>query len=167
MQRWWLFLSSLTIFLGLAAQPTPAQDNCYEYCTYSCPNDDTRSECTDNCVGRCGPGGDLENTWNGGSDAPYGAIAYGQQSGAFGYAFNQDTISRADHVAMSNCAQHGDDCKIVVQLTHACGAVAAGSNGTWAAEQGASKDEAQRNALASCAVNAGGACEIQAWTCSP
>jgi Domain of unknown function (DUF4189) len=148
-----LLLSGLFGVCGLAVQVARAQDNCFDYCLNTCDSSD--SSCTGNCSLRCSPGGDLDETWNK-SSSPYGAIAYGEESQAYGYAFNQASPAKANKVALSNCAKHGGDCKIVIQLTHACGAVAAGSSNVWAAEQGASQDEAQRNALASCAVNAAG-----------
>src|ERR1700676_4115178 len=161
----WLFLPALCVVLGVVAQPAPAQDNCYDYCIYSCPTDSSRSECTNNCATRCSPGGDLSNTWSG--SAPNGAIAYGKDSGAFGFAYNQRSSSAADHVALSNCAQHGQDCEIVLRLTHSCGAVAAGADGKFATGEGPAQDQAQNNALAACAQIAGGDCHIQTWTCSP
>jgi hypothetical protein len=164
MRRRVLLLSALIVGLGLAIQVARAQDNCIDYCLNIC--DPSDSSCRGNCAVRCSPGGDLDETWSK-SNSPYGAIAYGEESQAYGYAFNQASPAKANDVALSNCARHGGDCKIVIQLTHACGAVAAGSNGKWAAEEGGSQDEAQRSALASCATNAGGTCEIQAWTCSP
>jgi hypothetical protein len=164
MRRRLLLLLGLVGALGLVVQVARAQDNCFDSCLNSCDPGD--SSCTGNCSLRCSPGGDLDETWNK-SSSPYGAIAYGEENQAYGYAFNQASPAKANKVALSNCAKHGGDCKIVIQLTYACGAVTAGSNTVWAAEQGASQDEAQRNALASCAVNAGGSCEIQTWTCSP
>jgi hypothetical protein len=93
------------------------------------------------------------------------AIAYGKDSGAFGYAFNQESRLKADQVATSNCAQHGDDCKIVINFAHACGAVAAvigGGIGT-----GSTQDEAQDIAMSSFRIRAGDSCKVQVWTCSP
>jgi hypothetical protein len=171
----WLFLVVLGVVLGVAAQPAAAQDNCYEYCTGSCPSSadsyNSRSECTGNCVSRCGPGGDLSRTWDSRSTpvAPYGAIAYGKKSGATGWAYNQDSASKADQVALTNCAAHGDDCKIAIRLTHSCGAVAApvAGSGAGIAGKGATEAEAEKAALTACVIHAGQKCEIEAWTCSP
>lgn len=87
----------------MPAQPAAAQDNCYDYCIYSCPSGadayNSRSECTGNCATRCSPGGDLSRTWNSSRStpvAPYGAIAYGKKSGATDWAYNQDSASKAD-----------------------------------------------------------------------
>jgi hypothetical protein len=97
----------------------------------------------------------------------YGAIAYGANSGAAGWAYNQDSASKAYHVALTNCAQHGSDCKIVVSLIHSCGAVAAGAGHTVIARLGNSQQEAQNAALSACRIRAGKSCAIQTWTCSP
>jgi hypothetical protein len=159
----WLCLPVLSAILAVQAQPAAAQDNCYDYCIYSCPSGadayNSRSECTGNCATRCSPGGDLSRTWNSSRStpvAPYGAIAYGKKSGATG------------QVALTNCAAHGDDCKIAIRLTYSCGAVAAAvDGGAGIAGKGSTQAEAEKAALTACVIHAGQKCEIQAWTCSP
>jgi hypothetical protein len=161
-----LVVGLYALFAAATPAPARAQETCYDYCTNMCPAGDGRSECTDNCSIRCSPGGDLDETWSPDS-APYGALAYGAQSGAYGWAHNRSSADEADQVALSKCAQHGQDCKIVVRVTHSCAAVAAGSNGTVAAGTGSTQDQAQDNALTACRGDGGQSCDIQVWTCSP
>ena len=173
MNRRWLFLPALSAVLGAAAQPAPAFDTCFDYCINQppyCLSSVTQEQqnCRDNCQQMCSPGGVLYNKWNSASPAaPYGAIAYGAGSGAPGWAYNQDSASKAAQVALANCAQHGDDCKIAIRLTHSCGAVATGVGGTVIARAGKSQQEAQQAVLSACRIRAGKSCAIQAWTCSP
>ena len=185
----WLFLPALSVFLGVAAQPAPADEACLAYClrNFGCdPNANSEcrrgcqgacrnstcvdwcassvcgvrsnpnySSCRSNCQSACGPA------------APYGAIAYGKDSRATGWAYNQDSASQADQVALKFCKQHGSDCEIVIRLTHSCGAVAAGASDTVTSGKGSTQDEAENDALSACRIRAGKSCAIQAWTCSP
>lgn len=161
-----LFVAFCMLLGAAAVAPARAQDTCYDYCTNMCPAGDGRSECTDNCSVRCSPGGDLDETWSPAS-APYGALAYGAESGAFGWSHNQGSADEADQVALSKCAQHGQDCKIVVRVIHSCAAVAAGNNGAVASGTGSTQERAQDAAMSECRGNGGENCDIQVWTCSP
>src|SRR5271154_1096973 len=44
----------------------------------------------------------------------YGAIAYGRTSGAWGYSHRLGSEAKAESVAKQNCAEHGDDCEVMV-----------------------------------------------------
>ena len=45
----------------------------------------------------------------------FGAIGYGgRTSGAWGTFYQWDSEAKADSVAKETCAQHGDDCKVIV-----------------------------------------------------
>ena len=151
-----LFLPALSIFLGVVAEPAPVR----ALCTYS-------YQCSMYIQGNCSEHTMTKTCTPDAPPPPYGAIAYGRESGASGWAYNQGSASQADQVALKYCAAHGDDCEIVVRLTHSCGAVAAGGGDTVTSGTGSTRDEAQNAALSACRSRAGESCEIQAWTCSP
>jgi hypothetical protein len=96
----------------------------------------------------------------------YGAIAYGRGSGAFGYSFHWGSRDKAEQVALQNCAQHGDDCEVMVWFDRRCGAVAASDeqDAYWGLGDG---DAAARDAaMSECAKAGGHSCEIQVSQCS-
>lgn len=163
MQLRWMSVLALGLVSGVLAQPAPAEETCYDYCTDGCPAgpEDSRSECTDNCAVRCSPGGDLDETrpW---SSTTYGAIAYDADNVAYGWSFKMNSGEAAEKKALSNCANYGDSCKVVVTFSNSCAAVAAGEKKHYATGQGSSREEAQSKAMAAC----GGNCEIKAWSCS-
>lgn len=96
----------------------------------------------------------------------YGAIAYGAQSTAAGWAYDFGTAGGAHRRALSNCTQHGDDCKVVVSFSNSCAAVAAGTNKRFATGQASNRQQAQASAVAACRRQGGTQCEIQAWSCA-
>ena len=159
--RWIAFLT-----LGLApaflAQNAPAADNCYEYCTDGCPAGEGRSACTDSCATRCSPGGDLDETHPWYTGPLYGAIAYDADDVAYGWAYGKTDERDAKLLALSGCREHGNSCKIVVQFSDSCAAVAANEKKRFKTGLGATRDEAQANAMSAC----GGDCEIKVWSCS-
>ncbi|HLJ19846.1 MAG TPA: DUF4189 domain-containing protein [Stellaceae bacterium] len=54
----------------------------------------------------------------------YGAIAYGPKSSAWGSASGEGTAEAAQQKAVSFCARHADDCRVVATFSNSCGAVA-------------------------------------------
>ena len=153
---------ALSIFLGVAAQSAPAAETCYDYCTDGCPAGDGRSECTENCASRCSPGGDLDETHPWYTGPLYGASAYDADNVAYGWSYGKTDERDAKLLALSGCHEHGTSCKIVVQFSDSCAAVAANEKKRFKTGQGASRDEAQAKAMAAC----GGDCEIKVWSCS-
>jgi hypothetical protein len=95
----------------------------------------------------------------------YGAIAYGAESGAWGYAYDRYDSAAAESDALANCRPHGDDCQVVVDFWNTCAAVAAGG-GKVAWGLGENRTLAENNALASCVQNGGTDCAVQVWSCS-
>jgi hypothetical protein len=96
----------------------------------------------------------------------YGAIAYGRLSRAWGYSERWSDQAKAESVALQNCAQTGDDCRVMVWFDRGCGAVAAdGARGAfWGA--GSDADAAGRQALEHCQQAGGLVCQIKAARCS-
>ena len=97
----------------------------------------------------------------------FGAIAYGARSTANGYAYGKSNMKAAIQTAISNCQQHGDDCKIVASFSNSCAAVAAvESKNVYSVGQGKTKAQSQNSAMALCTSAHGKGGEIEAWTCS-
>jgi len=171
--KWrWLFIPALSLFLGVAAQPAPAADNCYDYCLdqFNCLASVTQEEqnCHNNCEDMCRPGGVEYNRWNSSNPSgSYGAIAYGAGSTASGWAYGKSSADEADKTAMSYCKQNGDDCKLVISFSHACAAIAAGAGNTVTSGKGSTQGEAENAAMSACTARAGKSCAVQAYSCSP
>jgi len=96
----------------------------------------------------------------------YGAIAYGRSSGAWGYSYRWGSRAKAERVALQNCAQHGNDCEVMVWFDRKCGAVASGESETAFWGLGDSEGEARRDALRKCADDGRKSCEVQVSRCS-
>ncbi len=96
----------------------------------------------------------------------YGAIAYGRTSGAWGYSYRWESEAKAESVAMENCAQHGDDCEVMVWFERKCGAVASGEGGTAFWGLGDSDGQARADAQNKCVEGGGKDCEVQVSQCS-
>jgi len=159
--RWILVAGGGSIF-GLAAQAAPARADCVADCfsaTYCDREMHASGECgrklNDCYLSQCKR-----------SSRSYGAIAYGAQSTAAGWAFDFGTAGDAGRRALSNCTQHGDDCKVVVSFSNSCAAVAAGTNKRFATGQASNREQAQANAVAACGREGGAQCKIQAWSCA-
>lgn len=144
--------TAVGILLALtAAAPAPAQ-----VCSTSCSRYDQ---------GQC-----VEETQTCTTPPPpppaYGAIAYGRTSRAWGYSDHWGSQAKAESVAMQNCAQHGNDCEIMVWFERNCGAVAAGDGTTafWGLGdgEGAAREAAQNK----CAQGGGKTCVVQVSKCS-
>jgi Domain of unknown function (DUF4189) len=96
----------------------------------------------------------------------YGAIAYGRTSKAWGYSHNWGSQAKAESVATQNCAQHGDDCEVMVWFDRRCGAVAAGGGTAAFWGLGNSDGQAQADARNKCLKGGGKACEVKISQCS-
>lgn len=117
------------------------QGQCVEYTTHSCPNPPP-------------------------PPPSYGAIAYGRASGAWGSSYRWDSQAKAESVAMRNCAEHGDDCEVMVWFKEKCGAVASGEGTTAFWGLGDSDGQARADAQSKCVNGGGKACEVQVSQCS-
>ena len=149
----------LSFVFGAAASLAPARANCFEDCQNTCR--DLSGHISDACVDTCNRAHCDRPT------VSYGAIAYGAQSTANGYAFGKGNAGDADRTALANCRQHGNDCKVVASFANSCVAVAAvESKGRFATGQAATRDQAQANAMSACKAQIAGTCVIEVWTCA-
>jgi len=96
----------------------------------------------------------------------FGAIAYGRTSGAYGYSHRWGSQAKAESVAKQNCAQHGDDCEIMVWFDRKCGAVVASEDADAFWGLGNSEAQATASAQDKCAQSGGKGCAVQVSHCS-
>lgn len=74
----------------------------------------------------------------------HGAIAYSDGTGVVASAANYADAPSADTAALGHCG-HGD-CRIILDFTNGCGAVAQGANGRIAVGWGPTQTEAEKQA---------------------
>src|SRR5262249_15208838 len=129
--------TALGVMLALATHGPPARADCVADCRSStyC---DSQMEASGEC-GRKLNGGYLSQCNR--PQTSYGAIAYGAESTAYGYAYDQPSESAAGRRALSDCRKHGDDCRLVVSFSNGCAALAAGDGETFAVAQGSSRKQ--------------------------
>ena len=89
----------------------------------------------------------------------FGALAYHQDSGSFGYAVDTPSARAARIEALRLCGH--PNCEVVLGLHNGCGAVASRA-GRFAAARGTTRQEAQTKAARKC----GSRCEIAGWACT-
>jgi len=157
MRSRWILAAGLAAGLGVMGSPASAQsvNRCIDECFNAHIDQPGHTELRDMCVKQCGKPKVL-----------FGAIAYGPESEATGWSYDYETEDEARHHALSNCAPHGNDCRVVTSFSNACGAVAAGSNKRYAIGEGVSGKQAQADAIANCKKAGGTECDIQAWSCT-
>jgi hypothetical protein len=156
MQPRWLLLPAISLFLGIAAQPAPAPETCYDYCL--------KAGGVGSCAVRCSPGGDLDST-HAGNVAAWGAIAYSSKDQGAGWSFGWNDLDKAKKIALENCSARGSACKLWLWFNHGCGALAAdGEKVTWGTAP--AKQSADQRALLECKKAGGTKCVIQVSQCS-
>jgi hypothetical protein len=153
----WIAAAGLALVFGLGVPVAQAEsvNQCIDRCFGGVGDQPGYTTLRDMCVEQCGK-----------NATPYGAIAYGVESQAAGWSFDYRTKEDAERRALTDCAKHGDDCKIVVTIYNSCAAVAADDNQHFAVVEARKGETAQANALAACTQQGGTNCEIQAWSCA-
>ena len=151
--------AALSVLLALAAG-APAR----AYCANECKRTDPQhGYCIE--YGPVTPGC-TESSAPSAPAASYGAIAYGRTSRAYGYSNRWDSQAKAESVAMRNCAQHGDDCEVMVWFERKCGAVASGEGTAAFWGLGANDGQARAEAQNNCLKGGGTSCKVQVSQCS-
>lgn len=153
----WIFCAALVVVFGLMLQLAPARADCVDDCerAYGGYGSDQSLSALQECYRlQC-------------SNLPkYGAIAYGEKSGAYGFSYDVNSAELADQRALSNCTKNGEGCKVVASFSNSCAALASGSNNRFAASQSGTRQQAQADALAACGRKGGKGCDIKAWSCA-
>src|SRR4051812_29540671 len=94
----------------------------------------------------------LSLAWSRGASAAdhYGAIAFSQDSGNVGYAYDYASRAAAEERAVEEC---GSGCEVVVWFRNACGALATGDDNGYGSGWATSRGEAEKIALSGCNDN--------------
>lgn len=82
--------------------------------------------------------------------ANFGAIAYSQNTGSYGWGTDFQTQRAAEQGAMARCRERANDCRITVWFRDACGALAVGGDGGWGSDWGANLRAAENKATHAC-----------------
>ena len=93
----------------------------------------------------------------------WGAIAISPDTARVGYSKGLNSAIEAERAAVGLCKAR--DCRVVVNFTNACGAVAQALNTSWAWGRDRSSTGAQNRALISCGQYGAG-CRVVGWICS-
>jgi hypothetical protein len=139
------------------------------------------ASCYSDCLGRCSMIGQTDTAacrsqsaycsskcMFGGKDTrAYGAIAYSENDGAFGFSYGHASQDRAQGIAMDECGKNGGgSCRIATWYYNSCGALAKSSNGPWGVGQKDAVRQAQAEAVAYCVRYGGKNCKVVRTTCS-
>src|SRR6516164_3679082 len=95
------------------------------------------------------------------AQSEYGAIAWDKETGKRGWSWNQQTQSRADEVALSECGATG--CKVIMRTgRRECAALATNEAGKYVgAASRKDRDAARLAALANCKKGNAGECTVR------
>jgi clan AA aspartic protease (TIGR02281 family) len=96
----------------------------------------------------------------------YAAVALDGETAKYGFAWNQDTQTRAYEAAVQACNSQG--CKVVFSVPpHRCGALATGEAGNaWGGSVDAARDNAKLRALENCQKRTSGKCVLRGSVCN-
>jgi serine/threonine-protein kinase len=95
----------------------------------------------------------------------FGAIAFSQATGGYGFSYDHGTRREAESRAMSECNSRSRGCKVAIWFKNACGAVATGSNNGWGSAWAGSRERAERDAIGYCSEQTRN-CQVLAWACT-
>jgi hypothetical protein len=98
--------------------------------------------------------------------AEYGAIAWDKETGKRGWSWNQQTQSRADEVALSECGASG--CKVIMRTgRRECAALATTESGKYVgAATRKDHDAARLAAIKACEKGKAGECIVRVTDCN-
>ncbi|KJS16732.1 MAG: hypothetical protein VR78_06945 [Hoeflea sp. BRH_c9] len=94
----------------------------------------------------------------------FGAIAFSQTTGAYGYSFDMGSRRDAETRAMRECRSRSKNCQVAIWFKNACGSVAIGANG-WGSAWAGTRANAERAARNNCSKHTSG-CKVLAWSCT-
>jgi len=102
----------------------------------------------------------------GSARAEFGALAHDDTTGKYGLSSNEETQSKADDVALKECASN--NCKIVFRMgPKECGAIATAESGTaWGAGKRPDRAKAELDAMTNCQKRTKGQCKIRSSECN-
>jgi hypothetical protein len=92
----------------------------------------------------------------------YGAIAFSQATGSYGYTYDYGSRGSAEQGALNNCSGR---CSIVLWFKNACGALATGNGSGYGTGWAGTRRRAEGIAMSNCQERTN-ACSILAWACT-
>lgn len=94
----------------------------------------------------------------------HGAVAFDEETGGWGYSFNQLTEKDAKKKATEKC----DTCEVHLTWQKGCGALAQSKKDkkVMSAKTGSSRKSAEAAAKASCLGMGAGPCKVAVWACN-
>ncbi|MBD2464521.1 DUF4189 domain-containing protein [Oscillatoria sp. FACHB-1407] len=97
----------------------------------------------------------------------FGAIAYSEATGGYGYSRDYPTQGDAEIRALNECEAHSgsSDCQVLLWFRNACGALATASNGAYGSGWGINRSIAEGYAVETCSAY-GADCAPIMWVCT-
>ena len=100
--------------------------------------------------------------------AEFGAIAFDQSTGRYGFSWNETTAQRAAELAKKDCG--GGDCHMFPVSPRQCGALATAENQkdstAWGVSIRPNKGDAEARAIADCQKHTQGQCKVRGSECN-
>jgi len=85
------------------------------------------------------------------AEEQYGAIAYSQVNGKYGYSYNYGDPEEADRIALAECVKRAPTgCEVVLSFHNGCGALARGERNGYGAAWARTAESALDGALSGC-----------------
>ena len=97
--------------------------------------------------------------------AGYAAIAFSQDTGAYGSSWNYKTRWQAEERALEECEKYGPGCEVVNWTRNACTALATSPDDGYGAAWGVTKFKAEMEALDAC-YESNDSCSIRVSFCT-
>lgn len=92
----------------------------------------------------------------------YGAFAFSQETGAYGYSYDHGSRGLAEEDALKRC---GGNCSVVLWFKNACRALAAGGGHGYGTGWADNRSRAEEIATANCEEHTDD-CALLAWACT-
>jgi hypothetical protein len=100
--------------------------------------------------------------------ASFGAIAYDQATGRYGFSWNEASQDRANQLALKDCGS--DKCRVIPVPPAKCGALATTGNPkestAWGASVRDQKAAAELGAMQDCQKHTAGQCKVRGSECN-
>jgi hypothetical protein len=100
--------------------------------------------------------------------AEFGAIAYDQSTGRYGFSWNEATPQRAAELAKKDCAS--PNCRLFPVNPRQCAALATAENqkesNAWGVSLRPDKGDAEARAIADCQKHTQGQCKVRGSECN-
>jgi Domain of unknown function (DUF4189) len=98
--------------------------------------------------------------------AAYGAFAFDEKTGKYGFSWNEDNQGKADQAALKGCPS--EQCKVVFRIgPRECGAIATAEQGSaWGGAKRPRREAAELAAMQNCQKHTKSQCKIRANECN-